>query len=773
MQNTFFQLNQKLVIPDLADKLSIKTPEFIIKDIFQGGMGTCAKIETQDNQIFALKIIHSSLLENEVAMQRYVEEMKTWLTLSACNGVVEAISLTKINEIPCIAARWMNYGSLRPFLKNVNPDFFYRNMDRIISTLNWTYSKYKIIHRDLKPENILLDKDGNAFLADWGLSRPISKPNNDSNLVSDLNKLSNRIDLTDAGCFMGTIVYASPEQILGNKNIDHRSDIYSLGCMMYEWETGIPPFIAPTAQNIAMLHLNSKPKKISGVFKSTNYKVEYIIEKCLEKYPENRYQTYDELIADLQKVAIKSVNYKKFTVTERDYVPFIGENEFVDKLKNKDIKGTFSKDGKHALLEESKIMPYFKEAINLMSIGEYEKAKNIFKGFFKYEMFTEIPDVPFIQNIAINYSLSLKYLNDIDNAIIVLNTIENAENKPAEYYVNLSQYYLLKNEYELTETICKEGLLLFPKDIDIIGNLTISLSNQNKMNEAVDTAINRLSISRDVHSLEEAALVICSLAENQKNTDFPNAIKNYQTALSLLQEAKQLNPMFITARLSIANILFKLKKYSESSNEIAEINQIQKGTPEIGAFYLARNLLWTSTFESGKEFCERMLKYFPSSLFIKRVYVEIMIDGYLLNGKSSEVENFIIDPVDFLNDCLKDKINVSPKDYKFLAKIYMWMGKAENANYASALLESGKQHYPNYWQYDFYLAALLNQYNQPQNALLVAFEAKRKAPWRETILNLISSIYRSLGDIENEKKYLFEYESLKRKKQEFYNNTNI
>ncbi len=768
MENTFLYPQQKLNLPDLSGKLLLDSPEFIVKNIYQGGMGTCAKIISSDNQQYALKIIHSSLLENDTAQQRYIEEMKTWLTLSACNGVVEAITLTNVNEIPCIVAQWMNKGDLRPYVNSINPYLFYHTFNRIISTLDWAFSKYAIIHRDLKPENILLDENNNAFVADWGLARPIAKPSGEQNFGVALSKLQNRVELTQAGYFMGTITYASPEQILGLPNIDHRSDIYALGCMMYEWETGCLPFMANTAQEIATLHLREKPRKIGGFLKSTNYKIEHIISKCLEKKLENRYQTYQELLSDFQSVASKTKNYHKFIVTERYKVPIIGENEFIKNLKDKKINVAFGADGRHAIIEHKDLEPYINEAVNLMALGEYEKAKEFWRKFYNYEMFYAGPDYRFAQMITVNYANSLYQLGETDLAIKVINTIAKAVNKSAEYYVNLSLFYLNKNELNKAELTCTEGIKLYPNDTDLIGNLTIALSWQDKLDEAQKWALKRISISRDVHSLEEAANIIYQLAETQKNINFPEAIKNYKTALSLLKEVKQLNPNFTTARHSITNILFKLRKYEESSSEGADITKKQKGTTEIGAFYQARNLLWVSSFDKGKEFCEKWLESFPNSMYLKRIYVQIMIDGYLLNGKQNEINNFKIDPVEFLNECLKEKEKEEATDYILLAKIYIQRGGSKNINYALALLESGLQRYPNNWKFNWWIAVYLQHYNQLDGALEEALNAKQKAPWREKTYDLISSIYKAKGDIINFEKYKKEADSISKIKKKIY-----
>lgn len=770
IKDTFLNVNQKFVLPDLSDKLGLKDPNFVVHEIFQGGMGTCAKVQNSKNEFLALKIIHSSLLENELALQRYIEEMKTWLTLSACNGVVEVFCLTNVNQVPCIAAKWMDKGNLRPYIGQSNSELFYRSIDRIASTLDWAFTNYSIIHRDLKPENILLDETSNVFIADWGLSRPISKQSSETNYENAMNKHSNRIEITEAGSFLGTILYSSPEQILGIKKIDHRSDIYSLGCMMYEWETGRPPFIAKTPQEIALQHLREKPRQIGGYSKTSNFKVEMIIEKCLEKNPDRRYQTYYELLKEFNEITTKKSTHKKFIVSERYKVPLLGKDEFKEKLKGKRLKAEYSKDGEHAIIEQSEADPYLKEGESLMALGEYEKAKNIFKGFYNYDFFKEIPDSTFVQYVCVNFALSLRYIGEIEKGILVLRTLDEANVKPVNYYLNLSELYLLKGESQISETICKEGLEKYPTDNELLGNLTISLSAQDKLNEAIESATKRISISRNVNSLEEYAHVIYKIAESQKNTEFPTAIKNYKMALAYLLEAKQLNPNFETARLSISNILFKLTKYVESTQEAVQVGNSTriKTIAEIGAFYVSRNLLWTSAFVEGKAFCEKQLKNYPESILLKRVLSEILVDGYVIDNYRNGLRVVEKSSLEFFTSITKDEKNRLPSDFKFLAKIHAWMGDTENLNHAISILRQGLDLYPHYWKFNFTISTIYNQHNYLDKALSEAIEAKNKAPWRESIYFLISSLYKKKGDLTNASKYEQEGTKIRNEKQKLY-----
>src|SRR5690606_18332718 len=143
-----------------------------------------------------------------------------------------------------------------------------------------------VIHRDVKPGNGLIDRDGQVKVADFGIARAVSDTTDQS--------------LTKTGSVMGTATYFSPEQARGAQ-VDPRSDIYSLGCVLYELTTGHPPFTGDSAVAIAYKHVQEMPVPPRQIDPSLPETLEAITLKCLAKNPANRYPSALDLRADLQR----------------------------------------------------------------------------------------------------------------------------------------------------------------------------------------------------------------------------------------------------------------------------------------------------------------------------------------------------------------------------------------------------------------------------------------------------------------------------------------
>jgi serine/threonine protein kinase len=144
--------------------------------------------------------------------------------------------------------------------------------------------KQGVIHRDIKPENILLH-GGHALVADFGIALAASKT------------AGNR--MTETGMSLGTPTYMSPEQAMGERTVDARTDVYALGCVLYEMLTGEPPFTGPTAQSIVAKVLTDEPRPASELRRTVPPNVEGAIRTALEKLPADRFATMAEFAAAL------------------------------------------------------------------------------------------------------------------------------------------------------------------------------------------------------------------------------------------------------------------------------------------------------------------------------------------------------------------------------------------------------------------------------------------------------------------------------------------
>jgi serine/threonine-protein kinase len=169
-------------------------------------------------------------------------------------------------------------------------------MDRVLqigmevaSALAYAHSR-NVVHRDIKPENILFSA-GHAVVADFGIARAVSE---------------GQRSITAVGIPLGTPPYMSPEQAQGLDNIDHRSDIYALGCMIFEMVAGRPPFLATSLGKIIQAHLSEPPPHLRDFRPEVSESLQAVVEKALAKKPADRFQTADDILQALQLIAAAS-----------------------------------------------------------------------------------------------------------------------------------------------------------------------------------------------------------------------------------------------------------------------------------------------------------------------------------------------------------------------------------------------------------------------------------------------------------------------------------
>lgn len=493
-----------LDLPGLARNEDLESSDFEVLEVIRGGMGICLHVRhAGSGREYALKTILQEGLEQAAAYRRFLEGIKIWVTLSSNDGIVPAYCIERINGIPSVCTKWMERGSLRKHLSVTSPQFFYETMDRIVRTLDWAWSSYLVVHRDLKPDNILFNLKDWPHVGDWGIARTVlDHPSQGEQKLSPTQAQAD-LSLTMPGSFLGTLRYASPEQLVDARSADQRSDMYSLGCIMFEWETGTPPFCEGSPRDIAYAHLYKLPPRLGSWLKQSNFGADKVIAKCLEKRPENRFQDYDELSVALgESSRVRKIVWNPMPIAQSRLMPRVGSDEFGDSLAN-DETALRSKDGRYAVLEMERYEPFLREAETLLGLGEWQKAANILAILFAPEMTRSDSDIPYLQAIAVNYAHCLVNLGKNSEAIEVFQSISSAKRKPAEFFVNYSNALNHSGKYSEAETIAREGLRLFSSDKDILGNLTVSLSCPERLSEAIEAAEARLKLARDVYSLEQ------------------------------------------------------------------------------------------------------------------------------------------------------------------------------------------------------------------------------------------------------------------------------
>ena len=730
----------ELEIHELAGARGLDSARFRVQDVFPGGMGVVLQLQHLDTkELFALKVIRQEFLGKETTWGRFIEELKWWLTLSACEGVAEAYCIARVNEVPCMCAAWLHHGNLRQFIGRSKPKFIFKTMIRIIRTLEWAHAKHKVIHRDLKPENILLDQDWHAFVSDWGLVKPLNSFFEESKRSSsDTTNLSPQ--LTQTGQGVGTLLYAAPEQILGLQTVDLRADIYSLGCMLFEWETGRPPFLGSSQTEIAQKQLQMPPPKLEG---NTILGLENVITRCLEKDLAKRFEAYDSLAKAILAVAAqKGICVEDYQPSERYHREKPGSDELQNRLKELD----YSEKG-ISTIPTHEINALLDQFAAESALGNYKKGASMLAPFYIADMCRKLRDWTYCHGIAVNYGLSLSMAHpDQTEAIEVFESLSDAEPKTPEYFVNFSLTLHRNNEHSKAETIARAGLRKHPNDRDLLGNLTNALRFQMEHSQALRSAKRRLDLGRDIHALEEVGALLKEIGDSQEE-NWPEATKYYKSAVRYLKEAKALNPRYLPARVSLVMALRKLYRFGDASEECEALKGFAENrSPVETSVCLSAELLDdTKSYRECIDFCEEwipILTFDINKSWLERTKAHVLVDHFMI-GKEQDGKRVIIDEaVQFFHKRATDTLTASAEDLLYWARINEWMG---HPNISFELLEVILDKKPEWWEPLTYKAQLLSRQGDSEKSLEAAKVAVKLAPYRPEPLDQLAVLYNSAG----------------------------
>ena len=258
----------------------------VIEELGHGGMGRVYKVlDTDIKEKIALKVLRPEIALDKETVERFSNELKLARKISQRN-VCRMFDLGRSEGTTFITMEFVPGEDLKSFIhraKQLSTGTAISIAKQVCEGLEEAH-RLGVIHRDLKPGNIMIDKDGDAKIMDFGIARSLSGRG-----------------ITGAGVLIGTPEYMSPEQVEG-KDIDQRSDLYSLGVILYEMVTGRLPFAGETPLSVAHKHKYEAPEDPKKLNAQLPDELARVILKCLEKDADKRYQSAAELGAELGRI---------------------------------------------------------------------------------------------------------------------------------------------------------------------------------------------------------------------------------------------------------------------------------------------------------------------------------------------------------------------------------------------------------------------------------------------------------------------------------------
>jgi len=259
----------------------------ILEKLGEGGMGVVYKAhDTKLDRLVALKFLPHYLTTDSVEKERFYHEARAAAALTHQNIAV-VYEIGEHDGQIFIAMEYVEGKTLRNLVETIHelPLPVKKILDIAIQVCDGLQAAHEkgIVHRDIKGDNIMLTSKGQAKIMDFGLA-----------------KLKGATKLTKAGSTLGTAAYMSPEQAQGDE-VDHRSDIFSFGVVLYELLTGHLPFRGEHHAALMYSLINEEPQPIARFNEKVTPEIEHIVTKALEKDRDDRYQHVDEMLADLRR----------------------------------------------------------------------------------------------------------------------------------------------------------------------------------------------------------------------------------------------------------------------------------------------------------------------------------------------------------------------------------------------------------------------------------------------------------------------------------------
>jgi serine/threonine protein kinase/tetratricopeptide (TPR) repeat protein len=259
----------------------------VLGELGRGGMGTVYRVlDTKINEVIALKLLKPEVAADARVVERFKNELRLARKIIHKN-VCRVYDINEAEGVLFITMEYVPGENLRSLIREGHPLPPGKAIEIVRQVGEGLAEAHRlgVVHRDLKPQNIMVGKDAGIHIMDFGIAR-----------------LMGVSEFTEAGTIIGTPDYMSPEQVEG-RTVDPRSDIYSLGVILYEMVTGRVPFTGETALSVAVKHKTERPADPRTLNAQVSPALDDLILRCMEKDPEARPQKAEDLIGELARIA--------------------------------------------------------------------------------------------------------------------------------------------------------------------------------------------------------------------------------------------------------------------------------------------------------------------------------------------------------------------------------------------------------------------------------------------------------------------------------------
>jgi len=589
----------------------------IVEKLGEGGMGVVYKAhDTKLDRDVALKFLPANLTADPEARERFIHEAKAASALSHPN-ICGIHAIEEYEQQHFIDMEFLEGKTLRVLLKE--KELSLREVVgialQVAEGLNAAHKK-GIVHRDIKPDNIMVTDECFVKIMDFGLA-----------------KLKGSSKLTKTHSTLGTLSYMSPEQARGEE-VDQRTDIWSLGIVLYEMLTGLRPFRSEYDQAMIYSILNEEPASPTSLRPDIPTEIEKLVEKALEKDPTKRFQNVGELLSELSAIKKKyGTEHEKIHSEPKKILPSIAvlpfvnmstdsENEyFSDGLAEELINGLSKLEGLHVVARTSAFRFRGKD-LDIREIGKQLNVNTVLEGSVR-KAGNRLRITAQLINVSDGYHLwSERYDRDLEDVFVIQDEISLA-------IVNKLKVKLLGDDKAKFAKRYTENFEVY--DLYLKGRHYLNTVTEEGIRKSLDYF--QQAIQKD----PSFALAYVGVASVYNALAVVGLVPSYEVmpkANSELLKALELDDSLAEAHAWLGTLYLQYEwNWSSAERELKRAIELKPNSPEAHQFY-AEYLIVTGNMEQASIEVERARDLDPLStipntilayqLFVSRRYDKVI-----------------------------------------------------------------------------------------------------------------------------------------------------